>query len=79
MTSPKLNLSLLVNTGLSTQLNYTQLINFKSLCILEFKAKKRVTISDYSFVEFSIEILNISFTPKDIISSFNLMNLIIQI
>ena len=34
MTSPKLNLSLLVNTGLR----------------LEFKAKKRVTISDYSFV-----------------------------
>ncbi len=30
-------------------------------------------------VDNSIEISNISFTPKDIISTYNLMNLIIQI
>jgi len=47
---------------------------------LSLKHKKRVTISDYSYlVDNSIEISNISFTPKDIISTYNLMNLIIQI
>jgi hypothetical protein len=37
--------------------------------MLEFK-KKRVTISDYSLVEFSIEISNLGFTSREFIESY---------
>ena len=40
--------------------------------------EKRVTISDYSLVEFSIEISNISFTPKYLIDTHHIMTLIMK-
>ena len=45
---------------------------------IEFKAKKRVTISDYSLVDNSIEISNISFTPRDLIDTHHIMTLIMK-
>jgi hypothetical protein len=36
---------------------------------LSLKQKKRVTISDYSLVDNSIEISNVSFTPRDFLNT----------
>jgi len=44
---------------------------------MDFKQKK-VTISDYSFVDNSIEISNISFTQKEFIDTCKSIELIIQ-
>ena len=46
-----------------------------SLSLLQ---KKRVTISDYSLVDNSIETSNISFTPKDLIDTHHIMTLIMK-
>jgi len=40
--------------------------------------KKRVTISDYSLVDNSLEISNISITPKDLIDTHNLVTLVMK-
>ena len=46
---------------------------------LELDIKEnRVTISDYSLVDNSIEISNISFTPKDLIDTHHIMSLIMK-
>jgi hypothetical protein len=44
---------------------------------LDFK-EKRVTISDYSLVDNSFEISNISLTPKDLIDTHHIMTLIMK-
>ena len=46
--------------------------------IIEFKAKKRVIISDYSLVDDSLEISNNRLEPKDIIDTHHLMTLIMN-
>jgi hypothetical protein len=47
--------------------------------ITEFKAKKRVTISDDSIVDNSFEISNIGFTPRDILYTIKSINFILEI
>ena len=45
---------------------------------LDIKQKKKVTISDYSLVDNSFEISNISLTPRDLINTHQLMTLIMK-
>jgi len=54
------------------------MILLKHRLSLSLKQKKRVTISDYSFVDNSLEISNISFTPKDLIDAHHIMTLILK-
>jgi hypothetical protein len=64
-------------------MNYFWCFEWCKICLkpfvyLSLKQKKRVTISDYSLVENSIEISNYDITRREFINTCNLISFIIE-